>query len=196
MWEKLSHCHIIEVEPCTGVIGSSPVGGCGLPRAGCRDTCARPWMSCGQIQPWPGRKSSPPQPSELHLDVFFLPEPNEVGDFELNLTGGVPGPTSQDLECEIKDSPFPVVLHIEASFKVPWVGGNRAAGNAWKGWEGGVNQHPATSQAGSDTPLWCSRDLLWSSMSQPFSSVCFAWEGRLPFPSRSGMSASSPPCGI
>ncbi|XP_076773714.1 deleted in lung and esophageal cancer protein 1 isoform X1 [Arvicanthis niloticus] len=68
MWEKLSHCHIIEVEPCTGVI-----------------------------------------------------EPNEVGDFELNLTGGVPGPTSQDLECEIKDSPFPVVLHIEASFKGPVV---------------------------------------------------------------------------
>jgi hypothetical protein len=51
------------------------------------------------------------------------PEPNEVGDFELNLTGGVPGPTSQDLECEIKDSPCPVVLHIEASFKVPWEGG-------------------------------------------------------------------------
>ena len=46
------------------------------------------------------------------------PEPNEVGDFELNLTGGVPGPTSQDLECEIKDSPCPVVLHIEAAFKV------------------------------------------------------------------------------
>ncbi|NP_796091.2 deleted in lung and esophageal cancer protein 1 homolog isoform 1 [Mus musculus] len=66
MWGKISHCHIIEVEPCTGVI-----------------------------------------------------EPNEVGDFELNLTGGVPGPTSQDLECEIKDSPCPVVLHIEASFKGP-----------------------------------------------------------------------------
>lgn len=47
-------------------------------------------------------------------------EPNEVGGFELNLTGGVPGSISQDLECEIKDSPYPVVLHIEASFKVPW----------------------------------------------------------------------------
>ncbi|XP_052042966.1 deleted in lung and esophageal cancer protein 1 [Apodemus sylvaticus] len=68
MWGKISHCHIIEVEPCTGVI-----------------------------------------------------EPNEVGDFELNLTGGVPGPTSQDLECEIKDSPCPVVLHIEAAFKGPTV---------------------------------------------------------------------------
>ncbi|XP_052579890.1 deleted in lung and esophageal cancer protein 1 isoform X3 [Peromyscus californicus insignis] len=65
-WSKISHCHIIEVEPCTGVI-----------------------------------------------------EPNEVGDFELNLTGGVPGPTSQDLQCEIKDSPCPVVLHIEAAFKGP-----------------------------------------------------------------------------
>lgn len=50
------------------------------------------------------------------------PEPSEVGDFELNLTGGVPGPTSQDLQCEIKDSPFPVVLHIEAAFKVLWMG--------------------------------------------------------------------------
>ncbi|XP_060241055.1 deleted in lung and esophageal cancer protein 1 [Meriones unguiculatus] len=66
MWEKISHCHIIEVEPCTGVI-----------------------------------------------------EPNEVGDFELNLTGGVPGPTSQDLQCEIQDSICPVVLHIEAAFKGP-----------------------------------------------------------------------------
>ncbi|XP_036049559.1 deleted in lung and esophageal cancer protein 1 [Onychomys torridus] len=65
-WSKISHCHIIEVEPCTGVI-----------------------------------------------------EPNEVGDFELNLTGGVPGPTSQDLQCEIRDSPCPVVLHIEAAFKGP-----------------------------------------------------------------------------
>ncbi|XP_053456832.1 deleted in lung and esophageal cancer protein 1 isoform X5 [Nycticebus coucang] len=66
MWGKISDCHIIEVEPCTGVI-----------------------------------------------------EPNEVGKFELNFTGGVPGPTSQDLLCEIKDSPSPVVLHIEAAFKGP-----------------------------------------------------------------------------
>ncbi|XP_040145947.1 deleted in lung and esophageal cancer protein 1 isoform X2 [Ictidomys tridecemlineatus] len=65
-WGKISHCHIIEVEPCTGVI-----------------------------------------------------EPNEVGDFELNFTGGVPGPASQDLLCEIRDSPSPVVLHIEAAFKGP-----------------------------------------------------------------------------
>uniref|UniRef100_H0WZT8 DLEC1 cilia and flagella associated protein n=1 Tax=Otolemur garnettii TaxID=30611 RepID=H0WZT8_OTOGA len=66
MWGKISDCHIIEVEPCTGVI-----------------------------------------------------EPNEVREFELNFTGGVPGPTSQDLLCEIKDSPSPVVLHIEAAFKGP-----------------------------------------------------------------------------
>nr|XP_048279441.1 deleted in lung and esophageal cancer protein 1 isoform X1 [Myodes glareolus] len=65
-WSRISHCHIIEVEPCTGVI-----------------------------------------------------EPSEVSDFELNLTGGVPGPISQDLQCEIKDSPCPVVLHIEAAFKGP-----------------------------------------------------------------------------
>ncbi|XP_073916121.1 deleted in lung and esophageal cancer protein 1 isoform X3 [Castor canadensis] len=66
MWGKISDCHIIEVEPCTGVI-----------------------------------------------------EPNEVGDFVLNFTGGVPGPASQDLLCEIRDSPSPVVLHIEADFKGP-----------------------------------------------------------------------------
>ncbi|XP_008066530.1 deleted in lung and esophageal cancer protein 1 isoform X2 [Carlito syrichta] len=66
MWGKISDCHIIEVEPCTGVI-----------------------------------------------------EPNEVGDFELNFTGGVPGPASQDLLCEITNSPSPVVLHIEAAFKGP-----------------------------------------------------------------------------
>uniref|UniRef100_A0A8C5P4T4 Deleted in lung and esophageal cancer 1 n=1 Tax=Jaculus jaculus TaxID=51337 RepID=A0A8C5P4T4_JACJA len=65
-WAKISDCHIIEVEPCTGVI-----------------------------------------------------EPNEVGDFVLNFTGGVPGPTSQDLLCEIRHSPWPEVLHIEATFKGP-----------------------------------------------------------------------------
>ncbi|XP_019063818.1 deleted in lung and esophageal cancer protein 1 isoform X3 [Fukomys damarensis] len=66
MWGKISDCHIIEVEPCTGVI-----------------------------------------------------EPSEVGNFELNFTGGVPGPVSQDLLCEVRDSPSPVVLHIEAAFKGP-----------------------------------------------------------------------------
>uniref|UniRef100_G1QZF9 DLEC1 cilia and flagella associated protein n=1 Tax=Nomascus leucogenys TaxID=61853 RepID=G1QZF9_NOMLE len=66
LWGKISDCHIVEVEPGTGVI-----------------------------------------------------EPSEVGDFELNFTGGVPGPTSQDLPCEIEDSPSPVVLHIEAVFKGP-----------------------------------------------------------------------------
>ncbi|XP_019650100.2 deleted in lung and esophageal cancer protein 1 isoform X2 [Ailuropoda melanoleuca] len=46
-------------------------------------------------------------------------EPNEVEDFELSFTGGVPGPTCQDLLCEIQNSPSPVVLHIEAAFKGP-----------------------------------------------------------------------------
>nr|XP_045758122.1 deleted in lung and esophageal cancer protein 1 [Mirounga angustirostris] len=46
-------------------------------------------------------------------------EPSEVEDFELSFTGGVPGPTSQDLLCEIQNSPSPVVLHIEAAFKGP-----------------------------------------------------------------------------
>ncbi|XP_029099980.1 deleted in lung and esophageal cancer protein 1 isoform X8 [Monodon monoceros] len=65
-WGKISDCHIVEVEPCTGTI-----------------------------------------------------EPSEVEDFQLNFTGGVPGPTSQSLLCEIKDSPSPVVLHVEAAFKGP-----------------------------------------------------------------------------
>ncbi|XP_026943905.1 deleted in lung and esophageal cancer protein 1 isoform X4 [Sagmatias obliquidens] len=65
-WGKISDCHIVEVEPCTGTI-----------------------------------------------------EPSEVEDFQLNFTGGVPGPTSQSLLCEIKDSPSPVVLHVEATFKGP-----------------------------------------------------------------------------
>ncbi|XP_012885751.1 PREDICTED: deleted in lung and esophageal cancer protein 1 [Dipodomys ordii] len=66
LWGRLSDCHIVEVEPCSGTI-----------------------------------------------------EPNEVGEFELNLTGSVPGPVSMDLPCEIRDSPTPVVLHIEATFKGP-----------------------------------------------------------------------------
>ncbi|XP_062038702.1 deleted in lung and esophageal cancer protein 1 [Lepus europaeus] len=65
-WGKICDCHIIEVEPCAGLI-----------------------------------------------------EPSEAEDFELSFTGGVPGPTSQDLLCEIQHSPSPVVLHIEAAFKGP-----------------------------------------------------------------------------
>lgn len=51
---------------------------------------------------------------------FFVlsPEPNEVEHFELNFTGGAPGPMIVDLPCDIKDSAWPVVLHIEATFKV------------------------------------------------------------------------------
>lgn len=55
----------------------------------------------------------------LHLSLSpSLSESNEVEAFELKFTGGAPGPTSQDLLCEIRDSPSPVALHIEASFKV------------------------------------------------------------------------------
>lgn len=68
-------------------------------------------------RPGPGRKLCLP-PISTSVSSSSSPEPNEVEDFELNLTGGVPGPTSQDLQCEIKDSPCPVVLHIEAAFKV------------------------------------------------------------------------------
>uniref|UniRef100_A0A673U2J6 DLEC1 cilia and flagella associated protein n=1 Tax=Suricata suricatta TaxID=37032 RepID=A0A673U2J6_SURSU len=59
------------------------------------------------------------QPAENLALLCPLPEPNEVEDFELSFTGGVPGPASQDLLCEIQNSPSPVVLHIEAAFKGP-----------------------------------------------------------------------------
>lgn len=36
LWGKISESHIIEVEPCSGLIGSSPVDGCGRPGAGLR----------------------------------------------------------------------------------------------------------------------------------------------------------------
>ena len=68
------------------------------------------------------RGSLPPLHVFLPHLTLLLPEPSEVEDFELNFTGGVPGPTSQNLLCEIKDSPTPVVLHIEAAFKVPVMG--------------------------------------------------------------------------
>lgn len=111
-WEKISHCHIIEVEPCEGVIGTSPVWGCSLPGDGYRGHPGGRAVraSLGLEGDCPRAPISPP-------------EPNEVGDFELNLTGGVPGPTIQDLQCEIQDSPCPVVLHIEAAFKVLGHGG-------------------------------------------------------------------------
>ncbi|XP_004614681.2 deleted in lung and esophageal cancer protein 1 [Sorex araneus] len=74
VWGKISDCHIVEVEPCTGTI-----------------------------------------------------EPSEVECFELNVTGGVPGPMSEDLPCEIRNSPWPVMLHIEAAFKGPALVINTAA---------------------------------------------------------------------
>lgn len=79
-------------------------------------------------------------PPFLQLTSPSLPEPSEVEDFELSFTGGVPGPTSQDLLCEIQNSPLPVVLHVEAAFKVVLGGGGgvvvavRLGGPA--GWQG------------------------------------------------------------
>ncbi|XP_060163285.1 deleted in lung and esophageal cancer protein 1 isoform X2 [Globicephala melas] len=104
-WGKISDCHIVEVEPCTGTIGTAGAeGGAGWGRRarGERGLCRGPWPP-DQLQPQPGP----------------VLEPSEVEDFQLNFTGGVPGPTSQSLLCEIKDSPSPVVLHVEAAFKGP-----------------------------------------------------------------------------
>eukprot|EP00069_Balaena_mysticetus_P014701 bmy_22367T0 len=104
-WGKISDCHVIEVEPCTGTIGTAGTeGGAGWGRRarGERGLCRGPWPP-DPLQPQPGP----------------VVEPSEVEDFQLNFTGGVPGPTSQNLLCEIKDSPSPVVLHVEAAFKGP-----------------------------------------------------------------------------
>ncbi|KAG8521540.1 Deleted in lung and esophageal cancer protein 1 [Galemys pyrenaicus] len=61
--------------------------------------------------------------SDLHIievePCMGAIEPNEVEYFVLSFTGGAPGPTSHDLPCEIRDSPLPVMLHIEAAFKGP-----------------------------------------------------------------------------
>ncbi|XP_054936117.1 deleted in lung and esophageal cancer protein 1 isoform X4 [Physeter macrocephalus] len=165
-WGKISDCHIIEVEPCTGTIGTAGTeGGAGWGRRarGERGLCRGPWPP-DQLQPQPGpvvgkecakaRYLSPATegtcPSFLSPRLTFplpLSEPNEVEDFQLNFTGGVPGPTSQNLLCEIKDSPSPVVLHVEAAFKVPLVG--------LGGWAGsrGRAQSPRPGWP-SDGPLW------------------------------------------
>lgn len=68
----------------------------------------------------PDVQARPQKEPSLASSTSFpsLPESSEVEDFELKFTGGVPGPTSQDLLCDIRDSPCPVVLHIEATFKV------------------------------------------------------------------------------
>lgn len=130
-------------------------------------------------------------PPFLQLASPSLPEPNEVEDFELSFTGGVPGPTCQDLLCEIQNSPSPVVLHIEAAFKV--LLGGCAAG--WAGRVAGVGRR-VSSQGGPVTgPSGCLRGPRLSSTSQPFSSVCCAWGRKPPTPSRSRTSASSLPRG-
>ncbi|XP_057411803.1 deleted in lung and esophageal cancer protein 1 isoform X2 [Balaenoptera acutorostrata] len=137
-WGKISDCHVIEVEPCAGTIGTAGAeGGAGWGRRarGERGLCRGPWPS-DPLQPQPGpvvgkesakaRYLSPATegtcPCFLSPQLTFplpLSEPSEVEDFQLNFTGGVPGPTSQNLLCEIKDSPSPVVLHVEAAFKGP-----------------------------------------------------------------------------
>lgn len=168
-WGKISDCHIVEVEPCTGTIGTAgaEVGaGWGRRAGGERGLCRGPWPP-DQLQPQPGpvvgkeyakaRYLSPATegtcPCFLSPRLTFplpLSEPSEVEDFQLNFTGGVPGPTSQSLLCEIKDSPSPVVLHVEAAFKVPLVGLG-----GWAGWTGswGRAQSPRSGWPG-DRPLW------------------------------------------
>lgn len=134
MWKKISDCHIIEVEPCTGVIGTWDLQECVTcaeeSNIRVRRACGRPWCLAIRSsqdlwhvpdEAWKGWRSSPDhrrRPSHFSSFCFPLSEPNEVGNFELNFTGGVPGPASQDLLCEIRHSPSPVVLHIEAAFKV------------------------------------------------------------------------------
>lgn len=43
---------------------------------------------------------------------------NKCCEFELAITGSEPGCISRDLRCKIEHCPEPVVLHVEAAFKV------------------------------------------------------------------------------
>lgn len=118
VWGKISDCHIVEVEPCTGTIGGVPcwgrtVSGCGRVGLCCVLCCT----SSPQHRP-PQRAMGHAFSSSASRFFVLSPEPNEVEHFELNFTGGAPGPMIVDLPCDIKDSAWPVVLHIEAAFKV------------------------------------------------------------------------------
>lgn len=139
-WGKISHCHIIEVEPCTGVIGTlgASLGWLQKKVLELKGPAQGPWcLVISSSMAWGTQESKnecrpDTRPSHrrklLHLPFPSLPEANEVGDFELNFTGGVPGPASQDLLCEIRDSPSPVVLHIEGNFKVLQMGAGQQGG--------------------------------------------------------------------
>lgn len=52
---------------------------------------------------------------------------NKCCEFELAITGWKPGCISHNLLCKIEHCPEPVVLHVEAAFKVS-VGGWLAVG--------------------------------------------------------------------
>uniref|UniRef100_A0A8C4SEY7 DLEC1 cilia and flagella associated protein n=1 Tax=Erpetoichthys calabaricus TaxID=27687 RepID=A0A8C4SEY7_ERPCA len=69
-WDRICDCHILEVQPPTGVI-----------------------------------------------------EANECCDLELAITGGKPGKRSFSLQCHIEHDPDPVILHVEAAFKVGYLDG-------------------------------------------------------------------------
>lgn len=43
---------------------------------------------------------------------------NKCCEFELAITGWKPGCISHNLQCKIEHCPEPVVLHVEAAFKV------------------------------------------------------------------------------
>ncbi|KAK2492391.1 hypothetical protein MC885_014893 [Smutsia gigantea] len=100
-WGKINDCHIIEVEPCTGTIGN--VG----------SVCVCRVQGC-----WAGWGRGPHGVMVSQGQGLLQWEPSEAKEFELNFIGGVPGPTGHDLLCEIEGSTSPVVLHIEAAFKV------------------------------------------------------------------------------
>uniref|UniRef100_A0A8B9CT20 DLEC1 cilia and flagella associated protein n=1 Tax=Anser brachyrhynchus TaxID=132585 RepID=A0A8B9CT20_9AVES len=55
---------------------------------------------------------------EPHTGVIDM---NKCCEFELTITGGKPGRVSHNLPCKIEHSPEPVVLHVEAAFKGPFL---------------------------------------------------------------------------
>jgi len=49
---------------------------------------------------------------------FSFLDVNKCCEFELAITGSKPGCISRNLQCTIEHCPEPVVLHVQAAFKV------------------------------------------------------------------------------
>lgn len=50
--------------------------------------------------------------------IFSLLDVNDCCEFVLAISGSKPGVISRNLHCHVEPCPEPVVLHVEAAFKV------------------------------------------------------------------------------